>query len=85
VLPLFAAAVMLTACRDSEPAGPPLTKVQVTDPRYDGLVFLVATVRRSGPDFVVTNDSTQPWFDVTLVLATGGTDDYRLQLYAVRL
>ena len=83
MLPLFAAAVILTACRDSQPAGAPLTQVQVTDPRYKDLVFLVATVRRSGPDFVVTNDSTQPWFDVTLVLATGGTDEYRLQLSEV--
>ena len=73
----------MTACRQSEAVSAPLTKVQVADPRYQGLVFLVATVRRSGPDFVITNDSTQSWFDVTLVLATGGADEYRLQLSEV--
>ena len=82
-LALLAAAVLTTACRQSEAVSAPLTKVQVADPRYEGLVFLVATVRRSGPDFVITNDSTQPWFDVTLVLATGGADEYRLQLTEV--
>jgi hypothetical protein len=82
-LALLAAAALTTACRQSEAVSAPLTKVEVADPRYEGLVFLVATVRRSGPDFVITNDSTQPWFDVTLVLATGGADEYRLQLVEV--
>ena len=82
-LALLAAAVTVTACRPSEPAAAPLAKVQVADPRYEGLVFLVATIRRSGSGFLITNDSTQPWFDVTLVLATGGTDEYRLQLSEV--
>ena len=82
-LALLAAPLFLASCRASEPTGAPLTKVQVTDPRYEGLVFLVATIRRSGSDFIVTNDSTQPWFDVTLVLATEGTDEYRLQLSEV--
>jgi hypothetical protein len=82
-LALLAAAVTVTACQPTEPAAAPLAKVQVTDPRYEGLVFLVATIRRSGSGFLITNDSTQPWFDVTLVLATGGTDEYRLQLSEV--
>lgn len=80
---LFASCLVLAACDKEQPAGAALPKVDVTDPRYKGLVFLVATVRRSGSDFVITNDSTQPWFDVTLVLATGGTDEYRLQLSEV--
>ena len=79
-LALLAAAALTTACRQSEAVSAPLTKVQLTDPRYQGFVFLVATVRRSGPDFVITNDSTQPWFGVALVLATGGADEYRLEL-----
>ena len=82
-LALLAAAALTTACRQSAAVSAPLTKVQVADPRYEGLVFLVATVRRSGPDFVITNDSTQPWFGVTLVLATGGADEYQLQLSEV--
>jgi hypothetical protein len=82
-LALLAAAALTTACRQSDAVSAPLTKVQVADPRYEGLVFLVATIRRSGPDFVITNDSTQSWFDVTLVLATGGADEYRLQLSEV--
>lgn len=82
-LALLATAVIFTGCRASEPASAPLTQVAVTDPRYEGLVFLVATIRQSGPDFLITNDSTQPWFDVTLVLATGGADEYRLQLVEV--
>ena len=52
----------------------------MTDPRYQGLVFLVATIRRSGSDFAITNDSTQPWFDVAVMLNAGGTDEYWLQL-----
>ena len=81
---LLATTFLFTACRASEPeASAPLTTVAVADPRYKGLVFLVATVRRSGSDFLITNDSTQPWFDVSLVLATGGTDEYRLQLNEV--
>jgi hypothetical protein len=79
-LPLLAAALLLSACQRSQPAGAPLPKVQLTDSRYDGLVFLVATVRRAGSDFALTNDSTQPWFHVTVVLAGGGADEYRLQL-----
>jgi vancomycin resistance protein YoaR len=73
----------LIACQRAEPAGAPLPKVQLADPRYDGLVFLVATVRRAGPDFVVTNDSTQPWFHITVVLEAGAADEYRLQLSEV--
>ena len=81
---LLAATFLWPACRPSGPAASaPLTKVEVTDPRYEGLVFLVATIRRSGSGFTITNDSTQPWFDVTVVLATGGADEYRLQLSEV--
>jgi hypothetical protein len=80
---LLATILLFPACHASEPpASAPLTKIAVTDPRYEGFVFLVATIRRSGSDFVITNDSTQPWFDVALVL-TGGADEYWLQLAEV--
>ena len=80
---LVAACLAFAACHEEKPVGAALPRIDVTDPRYDGLVFLVATVRRSGSDFIITNDSTQPWFDVTLVLTMGGTDEYRLQLSEV--
>ena len=76
----LAAALLLVSCRPSDPPSAPLTKIEVTDPRYEGLVFLVATIRRSGSDFVITNDSTQPWFDVAIMLATGVADEYWLHL-----
>jgi len=82
-LALLAAAALTTACRQPDAVSAPLTKIEVADPRYKGLVFLVATVRRSGPDFVITNDSTQSWFDVAIVLTAGGADEYRLQLSEV--
>lgn len=83
MLAVLAAALLLASCRASEPPGAPLTKVQVTDPRYEGFVFLVATIRRSGSDFLITNDSTQPWFDVAVMLSTGGADEYWLELSEV--
>ena len=82
-LSLLAAAVLTTACRQPEAVSAPLTKVEIADPRYKGLVFLVATVRRSGPDFVITNDSTQAWFGVAIVLTGDATDEYRLELSEV--
>ena len=51
------------AARDRAAAtSAPLPQVEVKDQRHNGLVFLVATVRKAGPDFVITNGSTQPWF-----------------------
>ncbi len=76
----FGLVVALAACNATTSPGPPLPKTEVTDARYKGLVFLVATVRQAGTNFVVTNDSTQPWFDVTLVIVGAGTDEYRLHL-----
>lgn len=76
---LLAAGLTFAGCKRTEPeppAGAALPQMQLTDPRYKDLVFLVATVRKSGPDFLITNDSTQPWFDVTIVLVADG-DEYR--------
>ena len=80
LLPAFV--IALNGCKAAAQPGAPLSKIEVTDPRYKDLVFLVATVRRAGNDFVITNDSTQPWFDVTLVLA-GASREYRWQLSEV--
>jgi hypothetical protein len=68
------------ACHARQTSAVVLAQTSVTDPRYQGLLFLVATVQRSGPDFIITNDSTQPWFDVTVALAGAGPDEYQLHL-----
>lgn len=73
----------LAACERAAATSEPLLQVQVTDQRYNGLVFLVATVRKAGPDFVITNGSTQPWFDVTVALADTGADEYLLRINQV--
>ena len=78
---VFGLVITLAACNATPPVSPPLAKTEVTDTRYMGLVFLVATVRRAGGDFVITNGSTQPWLDVTLVIVEGGPTG----IYAVRL
>jgi hypothetical protein len=77
---LVAISVALAGCRAQAPAREALPQTELTDARYTGLVFLVASVRRSGSDFIVTNDSTQPWFDVTLTLAGDDHGEYRLHL-----
>jgi hypothetical protein len=69
----------LAACQRATATPPPLLETTITDARYKGLVFLVATVRRDGTGFVITNDSTQPWFDVTVVLA-GAPEEYRFHV-----
>ncbi len=76
----IAISIVLAACKATGPQGAVLPKTEATDARYKGLVFLVATVRQAGTNFVVTNDSTQPWLDVTVVIVGTGTDEYRLHL-----
>ena len=49
----------------AESTGGALPPATLTDDRYKGLVALNATVRSTGTQFVVTNDSTQPWQGVT--------------------
>jgi len=70
----------LAACGRAVVTSAPLPQVEVTDQRYKGLVFLVATVHKAGQDFLVTNGSTQPWFDITLVLVADGASEYTLHL-----
>jgi hypothetical protein len=79
-LVLLCLCLAVVGCSATPSAGAPLSKIEVTDPRYKGLVFLVASVRRAGMDFVITNDSTQPWFDVTIALTGSGSDEYLLHL-----
>jgi hypothetical protein len=56
---------------------PPAT---LTGDRYNGLVALNATVRSTGTQFVVTNESTQPWQDVTLAIIVAGAEEYDFHL-----
>ena len=61
-------------------AGKALQPTSVDDPKYRGLVALVATVRLSGGQFIVTNESTQPWENAkfTIVGAAGDEYDFRV-------
>jgi hypothetical protein len=79
-LVLLCLCLAAVGCSATPSAGAALSKIEVTDPRYKGLVFLVATVRRAGTDFVISNDSTQPWFDVAIALTGSGADEYLLHL-----
>jgi hypothetical protein len=77
---LLVLALGLAACERAAATSAPLPQAEVTDQRYNGLVFLVATVRKAGPDFIITNGSTQPWFDVTVVLTDTGADEYLVRI-----
>jgi hypothetical protein len=69
----------VAACQRATATLPPLPETAITDARYKNLVFLVATVRKDGTGFVITNGSTQPWFDATVVLA-GAPTEYRVHI-----
>lgn len=56
--------------------GDALPPATVTDDKYKGLVALVASVRSSGTQYVVTNDSTQPWENVKLTIVGADGDEY---------
>src|SRR5438874_1838112 len=77
---VLAAGLTLTACTQADATAPPLLQTAINDPRYRGLVFLVASVRHAGTGFTITNDSTQPWFDVTIALEETGADEYLARL-----
>jgi hypothetical protein len=57
-----------------------LPAVTLADDRYKGLVALNATVRSTGTQFVVTNDSAQPWQDVTLAIVGADSQEYDFRL-----
>ena len=80
---LLVVALSLTACTQADATAPPLPQTAIADPRYQGLVFLVASVRHAGTGFTITNDSTQPWFDVTIALEDTGADQYLARLNEV--
>jgi hypothetical protein len=73
---LLVVRLSLTACTQADATAPPLPQTAIADPRYQGLVFLVASVRHAGTGFSITNDSTKPWFDVTIALEETGADEY---------
>jgi hypothetical protein len=52
----------------------------VDDPKYKGLVALVASVRTSGGQFVVTNESTQPWENATFTIVGAAGDEYEFRV-----
>jgi hypothetical protein len=80
---LLAVSLGLTACDRAAALGPALPAVTLTDERYKGLVFLVATVRSVGTQFLVTNESTQPWQDITFAIAATDGDEYHLHMSEV--
>jgi hypothetical protein len=80
---LLVVGLSLTACTQADATAPPLPQTAIADPRYQGLVFLVASVRHAGTGFAITNDSTQPWFDVTIALEETGADEYLARLNEV--
>jgi hypothetical protein len=51
--------------------------------RYKGLVALNASVRSTGAQLVVTNDSTQPWADVKLTIVGSGSEEYDVELEGI--
>ena len=61
-------------------AGGALPATTVDDPKYRGLVALVATVRLNGGQFVVTNESTQPWETAKLTLVGAAGDEYEFRV-----
>jgi hypothetical protein len=75
--------LVLTACERGNTTAAALPAVTLTDERYKGLVFLVATVRSVGTQFLVTNESTQPWQDVTFAIAATDGDEYHLHMSEV--
>ena len=65
----------------AEAAGGALPPATLTDDRYKGLVALNASVRSTGGQFIVTNDSAQPWEGVKLTIV--GSEEYDVHLDAI--
>lgn len=61
---------------DATAADSQLPAATLTDQRYQGLVALNASVRSTGTQFVVTNDTAQPWQDVTLTIVDAASQEY---------
>ena len=77
---LLAVSLGLTACDRAVAPAPALPAVTLTDERYKGLVFLVATVRSVGTQFLVTNESTQTWQDITFAIVGSDGSEYDLHI-----
>ena len=61
-------------------AGGVLPTTTVTDPKYKGLVALVASVRTNGGQLVVTNQSTQPWENAKFTIVGAAGDEYEFHV-----
>jgi hypothetical protein len=77
---LLALTLGLTACERANTTAAALPAVTLTDERYKGLVFLVATVRSVGTQFLVTNESTQTWQDITFAIVGSNGSKYDLHI-----
>ena len=77
---LLALTLGLTACERANSTAAALPAVTLTDERYKGLVFLVATVRSMGTQFLVTNESTQTWQDITFAIVGSDGSEYDLHI-----
>ena len=67
----------------AEATGGALQQVAVPGDQYKDLVALNASVRSTGTQLAVTNDSTQPWEDVKLTIVGVGADQYDFHLDAI--
>jgi hypothetical protein len=61
---------------ETSSVGRALPPATLTDDRYNGLVALTASVRSAGTQFVVTNQSTQAWQDITLAIVDADSIEY---------
>src|SRR4051794_13351220 len=61
-------------------SGGALPATTVDDPKYKGLVALVASVRLNGGQFVVSNESTQPWENAKITLVGAAGDEYEFRV-----
>ena len=77
---LLLVGLWLSACGRADATAPALPATTLTDERYRGLVFLVATVRPVGAQFLVTNESTQTWQDITFAIVGSDGSEYDLHI-----
>jgi hypothetical protein len=70
----------LSACGQADATAPALPATTLTDERYRGLAFLVATVRPVGAQFLLTNESTQTWQDITFAIVGSDGSEYDLHI-----
>ncbi len=64
----------------AEVSGDVLPPTILTEDRYKGLVALNATVRSTGTQFSVTNDTAQPWQHVQFAIIVASSEEYDFDL-----